>query len=140
MMTDDTNDENEECDDSSKDHNHDQETNKTTITPLSLTYQRGPRLVFVASKRQGTMSSTSAQPLDKGKQKIKEEEEDHEVEREFEIIQVDNDEENEPRITKFLLQNRNTQIEYLQADLDRAKSLNDALDMENRQLGAQIAI
>ena len=58
----------------------------TIITPLPLTYQRGPRLVFAASKRQGTMPSTLAQPLDKGKQKVKEEEEDHEVEREFEII------------------------------------------------------
>ena len=86
MMTNDTNNEDEEVYDSSKGHSHDQDTNKTTITPLPLTYQRGPSFVFVASERQGTMPSTLAQPLDKGKKNIYEEEEDHEVEREFEII------------------------------------------------------
>lgn len=96
--------------------------------------------MFFSSKMQGTMPSTSAQPLDKGKQNVKEEEEDHEVEREFEIIQVDSDEDNEAKISNFLIQNKNAQIEDLQEHLDRAKSVNDALEMENRQLGAQIAI
>ena len=105
-----------------------------------LTYQKGSRLVFYTSKRQATMPSTSSQPLDKGKQRVKEEEEDHEVERDFDIIQVDSDEENEARITNMLLQDRNAQIKYIQAHSDRAKSINDAIDLENRQLGAQIAI
>ena len=65
---------------------HDQDTEMSTIKPLLLKCQRGQRLVFVASKRQGTMPSTSAQKIDKGKKKVKEEEEDHEVESEFEII------------------------------------------------------
>ena len=51
MMTDDTNNEDEEVDGNNKDHSHDKDTNKTTSTPLSLTYQRGPRLLFAASKR-----------------------------------------------------------------------------------------
>ena len=35
--------------------------------------------MFADSIRKGTMPSTSAQPLDKGKQKVKEEEEDYVV-------------------------------------------------------------
>ena len=35
---------------------------------------------------------------------------------------------------------KNALIEDLQANLDRAKTVNDALDMVNRKLGAQIAI
>ena len=62
------------------------------------------------------------------------------MERDFEIIQVESDEENEARITNMLLQDRNAQIKDLQAHLDRAKSVNDALDLENMQLGAQIEI
>ena len=71
--------------------NHDQDTEMTTIKPLPLTYERGQRLLFAAYKSKATMPSTSAQPLDKGKQKVNEEEEYHEVEREFEIIQIDSD-------------------------------------------------
>ena len=41
---------------------------------------------------------------------------------------------------KFLLQNKNSQIEDLKANLDRAKSVNSVLEMENRQLGAKNAI
>lgn len=58
---------------------------------LPLTYKKGSRFVFSASKRQGTMPSSSTQRLDKGKQKVKEEEEYHEVEKEFEIIHVNSD-------------------------------------------------
>ena len=77
------------------------------------------------------MPSTSTNPLDKGKERVKEEEEDHEVDMDFEIIQVDSDEENEARIINMLLQDTNAQIKDLQAHLDRAKSINDALDLEN---------
>ena len=40
----------------------------------------------------------------------------------------------------MLIQNKNALIEDLQANLNRAKSVNYALDMENKQLGAQPAI
>ena len=86
------------------------------------------------------MPSTSAKKLKKGKQKIKEEEDQHEVEKEFELIHIDSDEENESRISSLLLQNKNAQIKDLQANLDRAKCVNNVLEMENRQLGAQSAI
>ena len=42
------------------------------VKTCTLTYQRGSRQVCAASKRQGTLPYTSAQPLDKGKQKVKE--------------------------------------------------------------------
>ena len=78
--------------------------------------------------------------MDKRKQKVNKENEDYEVERDFEIIQVHSDEENEEIITNMLLQDRNAQIKDLLAHLERAKSINDALDLENRQLGAQMEI
>ena len=56
------------------------------------------------------------------------------MEREFEIIQVDLNEENEERISNLLIQNKNALIEDLQANMYRAKSVNDALDLENRKL------
>ena len=64
--------------------------------------------MFAASKRQGTMPSTSARKLDKGKKRIKEKEEEdqHEVEKEFELIHIDSDEENEARISNLLLRLR----------------------------------
>ena len=82
------------------------------IGPFPLTYQRENRHVFSASKGQGTMPSTSAKKLDKGKQKIKEEEEkdQHEVEKESKLIHIDSYEENEARISSLLLQNKNAQI------------------------------
>ena len=62
------------------------------------------------------------------------------MEKEFEIIQADNDEEDEARISNFLIQNKNALIEDLQANLNKAKSVIDTLDLENRQLAARIAI
>ena len=62
------------------------------------------------------------------------------MERDFEIIQVDSDEENEVIITNLLLQDRNAQMKDLQAHLDRAKGINDVLDLENRQLGEKLEI
>ena len=53
---------------------------------------------------------------------------------------MDNDEEEDARISNLLIQNKNALIEDLQVNLKRAKSANDALDFENRQLGAQISI
>ena len=86
------------------------------VKTCTLTYQRGSRKFFSASKRQGTLPYTSAQPLERGKKKVKEEEEDHEKEREFELIHIDSDDENETRISSSLLQDRNAQIKDLEAE------------------------
>ena len=83
------------------------------MAPFTITYQKGRRHVFAASKRQGAMHSSSKpvkdngkQPLkgkikkplkDKGKQQLKEEK-NPEEEREFELIHIESDEENETRI------------------------------------------
>ena len=61
------------------------------VVPFPITYQRGVRHVFASSKGQGAMSSSSAQMIDKGEEQVKEEEGDHEEEREFELIHIDSD-------------------------------------------------
>ena len=63
--------------------------------------------MFDASKRQGAMPSSLFQMKDKGKQQMKEEEDNHEEEREFELIHINSDEENETRIVNSPLQDRN---------------------------------
>ena len=51
------------------------------------------------------MPSTSTKQLDKGKEKVIDEEEkdQHETEQEFQLIQLDSDDENEERITNMFL-------------------------------------
>ena len=68
--------------------------------------------VFAALKRQGAMPSTSTKQLDKGKEKVmdEEEEEQHKTEQEFQLIHVDSDDENEQRIISMLLKNKDAQI------------------------------
>ena len=61
-------------DNDSHDGSNGEGTKMSKIEPFSLTYQRGSRHVYVASKRQGAMTSTLAKHLDKGKEKVKEEE------------------------------------------------------------------
>ena len=56
---------NEEFDDNPKGRSHDENPTITTITPLSCTYQRGPRQEFAASKRQGTLPATSTPRLER---------------------------------------------------------------------------
>ena len=63
--------------------------------------------MFSASKEQGAMNSSSTPMKDKGKQQMKEEEDNHEEEREFELIHIESDEENETRIVNSLLHGRN---------------------------------
>ena len=99
--------------------------------------------MFAASKIQGAMHSSSKpmkdkgkkplkgkvkkplkgkgkKPLkDKGKQQLKKEEDNHEEEREFELIHIDSDEENETRIVNYFLQYQNVQIKDLEAELER---------------------
>jgi len=96
--------------------------------------------VFIASKRQGTIPSTLSQKLEKGKKQVKVEEEDHEIEKEFEIIQVDSDEENEEIISNLLLQEKNAQIIDLEENLDRARNVIHFYEMENKKMSAQQAI
>ena len=56
----------------------------------------------------------------KGKEKIEEQESSHEHEREFELIQLDSDaEEDEARILRSLLQDRDAQVKDLVNDLER---------------------
>lgn len=126
----------EEVDDNTKGHSHDENTTKTTITPLSYTHKRGSLHVFSASKGQGTMPSTSTQKIDKGKQNVKVEEEDPEIEREFELIHIDSDEENETIISNSLLQKNNAQIKDLEAELEREKDAIHFYQMENKQMSA----
>ena len=73
---------------------NDEDMQMKHVKPFPLTYQRGERHVFDASKGQGAMPSSSNQKIEKGKQKVKEEEENHEEEREFELIQIYSDEGN----------------------------------------------
>ena len=93
------------------------------MAPFTITYQKGRRHVFAALKRQGAMHSSSKPLKDKGKQQLKKEEDNHEEEREFELIHIDSDEENETRIVKSLLQDRNAYIKDLEAGLERSKDL-----------------
>ena len=66
------------------------------------------------------MPSTSTKKLDKGKEKVIDEEEDqHETKQEFELIHVDSDDENEARISSMLLKSKDAQIKDLQAILGR---------------------
>ena len=71
---------------------------------------------------------------------MKEEEEDHEKEREFEIIHINSDDENETRISNSLLQDRNAQIKDLEAKLERAKDFIHFYKMQNKIMSAQQAI
>ena len=96
--------------------------------------------MFAASKGQGSMSSSSTRMIEKGKEQVKEEEYNHEEEREFELIHIDNDEENETRIANSLLQDRNAQIRDLEVELERAKDVIHILQMQNKKMSGQQAI
>ena len=86
------------------------------------------------------MHSSSKLVKEKGKQQLKKEEDNHEEEREFELIHIDSDEENETRIVNSLLQDWNAQIEDLGAELERSKDLIHFLQMQNKQMSGQLAI
>ena len=86
------------------------------------------------------MPSSSTQIIDKGKQQVKEEENNHEEEREFELIHIDSDDENETRIVNSLLQDRNAQIKDLEVELERSKDLIHFLQMQIKQVSGQLAI
>ena len=107
------------------------------VKTCTLSYQRGSRQVFATSKRQGTLPFTSIQPPDKGKKKVEEEEEYNEKEREFELIHIKSDDENETRISNSLLQDRNAQIKDLEAELERSKDVIHFYQMQNKRMSAQ---
>ena len=88
------------------------------------------------------MPSTSTKQLDKGKEKVmdEEEEDEHETEQEFELIHVDRNDENEARISSMLLKGKYAQIKDLQANLARAGNAIHYYEVENKQLEAQKAI
>ena len=80
------------------------------------------------------MHSSSTQMKYKAKQQVKEEEDNHEEEREFELIHIYSDEENETRIVNSLLQDQNAQIKDLEVELERSKDLIRFLQMQNKKM------
>ena len=99
-------------DDNTKGHSHDEDTTKTSITPLTCTYQRGSRQVFAASKRQGTLSSTSAQRLDNGMENMgkgKKGKKGKKTTQNPRCIDLDNDNEDKEMATRLLLQTKDAQ-------------------------------
>ena len=96
--------------------------------------------MFATSKGQGAMSSSLAKMIEKGKEQVKEEEDNHEEQREFELIHINSDEENETRISNSLLQDMNAQIKDLEAELERAKDVIHFLQMQNKKMSGQQAI
>ena len=97
--------------------------------------------LFSSLKRKGAMPSTSTKKLDKGIEKVIEEEEDkHETEHKFQLIHVDSDDKNEKRITSMLLKSKDAQIKDFQTKLGRAKNVIHYFEVENKQLEAQKAI
>ena len=78
--------------------------------------------------------------MEKGEKQVKVEEEDPEVEREFELIHIDSDEENETRISNSLLQDKNAQIKDLEADLEISKNAIHFYQIQNKKMSTQQAI
>ena len=74
--------------------------------------------------------------MEKGKQQVKVEEENPEIEGEFELIHIDSDEEVETRISNSLLQDKNAQIKDLAVELESAKDSIHFYQIENKQMSA----
>ena len=99
----------------SHDGNHNEVTQMINIKPFPLTYQRGSRHVFAASKRQGAMPSTSTKQLDKGKKKVnKGNKVKHELEQKFDIIDLDSENAYKERATSILLKSNDAKIRDLE--------------------------
>ena len=85
-------------------------------------------------KRRKTKKATQI----KGKEK---EESNHEKEREFDIIQINNDDsDNEARILESLLIKREEQIHALREDLERSRNLNHFLQTQNKQMSVHMVV
>ena len=69
----------------------------------------------------------------KGKENMEKQESSHEKEREFDIIQVDSDaEDDQIRILNSLLKNRQAQIVDFQMDLERSKDFIHFIQLQNK--------
>ena len=93
---------------------------------LPLTYQRGSRQVFSASKRQGTLPSTLAQRLDKGKEKTKKDKKfkgGKKTTQKPQFIDLDSDNEDEEVAARLLLQSKDAQIREWERDFEMAKHI-----------------
>ena len=85
-------------------------------------------------KRRKTKKATQS----KGKEK---EESSHEKERDFDIIQINNDDsDNEARILESLLINREDQIDDLRVDLERFKILIHFLQTQNKHMSLHMVL
>ena len=114
----------------------------SNIEPFYLTYKRGNRHVFDILERQGAMPFPSTKQLDKVKKKVidEEEEDKHETEQKFKLIHLDSDDENEQRINKMLLKNKDYQNRYLKENIGSVKNVIHFLEVENKQLETKKAI
>ena len=104
------------------------------IEPFPLTYQIGHKNVFASLGMKGAMPSSSAKQVDKGKGKVTEpitieEEDKHETEQEFQLIDLDD--EDEVRITNALIRDKDANISELQANIGRARNVINFLELEN---------
>ena len=103
----------------------------TDVEPFPKTYQRGHNHVFASHGVKGAMISSSEKQVDKGKEKatkpiIDEQEEKHETEQEFQLIEID--EEDEDRVTSAMIRRKEANISELQANLDRAQYVIEFLE------------
>ena len=109
----------------------------TDVETFSKTYQRGHRHVFSSHGVKGAMLSSSAIQVEKGKDKstepiIDELEDKHETEQEFQLIDLDD--EDEVRITNALIRRKEAKISELQYNIHRAQYVFGFLEQENQQL------
>ena len=91
------------------------------IDPFPLTYGRGHRHVFASLELKGVLPYSSTKQVDKGKEKVTEhiiveEEDKHETEQEFQLIDLDD--EDEERITSVVIRCKEANISELQTGSD----------------------
>ena len=102
---------------------HEEYIQMKLIKPFPLTYQRGERHVFAAFKGQGTMPSSSAQRLDKGKEKLKGDNKGKggkKTTQKPQFIDLDSDNEDEEVATRLLLQSKDAKIRESERDFEMA--------------------
>ena len=80
------------------------------------------------------MSSTSAQQVDKGKEKVIEalihdEEDNHETEKEFQLVHLDEDDND--KITNAAIKGKNSKISEFHTNLDTTRYVIHFLEQEN---------
>ena len=91
--------------------------------------------MFSSLEVKGAMPSSSTKQVDKGKENVTkhvivEEEDKHETNQEFQLIELDD--EDEVRITNALIRGKDAKISELQANLGRAKNVINFLELENQ--------